>query len=445
MGFLRAYKSFFFLQRHVFLIASALCYAGAFFIPNCFFFATIFSLLLVQKVVATSCAHAFIKGCAWGCLVYGLLLLPILFSLWPWIDSWLKLPLFSALVLWCGLSAGIWLLLIFFVARIAGAFIAWLGCTLLFLWYMNCAVLWPFGQIEGLFFADPLLPLAAYPVLLWPLSFIGYWFFLLLLLMVCGGVFLPIVKVRCSAYALLGLWVIGIYVFYADRPVKKALYDRCVAPSIPWSGAQVDRYQHVSAIVDVLAGVKAAGVESPLILLPESALSWSFDKDGVMAFRLRDALSPGAELFFGAQREEGGSLFNTVYRGTEHSFYVEHDKTHGMPCVERVPWWWRGRPWCGERCCTQAEMEGWRTSCIDGYRCAWYLCSEFFFATSVVADCDVVLCLANDGWFGDSVVVEWLGLAARLKALCWRKPVVYVSYRKKWWVTERGGVVGLKT
>jgi apolipoprotein N-acyltransferase len=219
-----------------------------------------------------------------------------------------------------------------------------------------------------------------------------------------------------AAAALAGAWAWGAARLEAapasggERPVI-----RLVQPNIP----QGDKWEEGRArrIFDNLLDLTAAPAAAPpaLVVWPEVAVTFLFDRSPDALALARAALPPGASLAVGSVRAEGEHpgwrLFNSLlFHGPDGAPLGHYDKRRLTPFGEYVPYAWvLGRLGIG----TLGEgLSGFTPGSAAGPFAlpglppfAPLICYEIVFprdALRATEGADWILQVTNDAWFGDS-------------------------------------------
>ncbi|MEZ4217270.1 MAG: apolipoprotein N-acyltransferase [Myxococcota bacterium] len=191
----------------------------------------------------------------------------------------------------------------------------------------------------------------------------------------------------------------------------------------------------VGAELDRLVALTAAGGPVDLAVWPENALRAVLPANlGLLARAWPDRATRPRALLVGAPRSdaaEPGALFNSAF-SLDDAFAVEavHDKVHLLPLGEYVPAPLRALGVSGHD--TRAGEAPRVLGARDGLRIGALVCYEIAFAPLARAlahdGADVLVNVANDGWFGRTGAVEQHFASAVLRAVETGRPVLRATH-----------------
>lgn len=349
--------------------------------------------------------------------------------------------------------AGLFFVLYFFVQNGAFLFFAewvlrrtenvflsrviFLACSYtLFIWWLTRGSLVIFGRFEGVPFFQPLLFLLNFKFIRLMIVLLGEWgtFFLLTFL---SSYFLlgATVRWRRNSFFVMASFLLFFQVisetsvtfpgWISKVVLVPVVFDRSLSP-----GDQAE------ALCSVLASSIRAHPRGEYFCFPESAFSFPFDPTSSTG-RALTSLSWGRVLVFGAYRREGGVVYNALFAVRDGEIFFYRDKTHGMPCVERLPRFFehgmvaRGLSTiCPEGFFSQSAV---LPSCFamgEDATVVPLICSEFFWNIPLVGitSSTVILVVVHDAWFSGTILPWLMWRAAWLKSLLLHRSIIYVGY-----------------
>lgn len=327
----------------------------------------------------------------WLCIMYTLL-------------KWYRHTLIKQLVLW---TVGLW------------------GYLLI----IDQLLFWIFGRNEGFLFMHPLLPLSIWPS--W-ITFIKYVPNTLALAWFCiTSSLITVIFLQCNRKTMLILlcglmpWLAGFI------PVHHSI------PS--W----LTTVGHIPLLLPPTIAIEMGTMllneelrllhkKHPLVttvILPES----SWNGTALSSIANLPSYAPITNLIIGSFGEQHSHYFNRLYCFIDGILWYHYDKRHSVPLTERkisafydlnntlffqktppvIPATIPKLPWILP---TIGSMVP-------------YICSELFCNTNPDDPYnDPILCLVNDWWFQMPHFQKLMALAARLQALRWNRPILYISY-----------------
>ncbi|MCL5436942.1 MAG: hypothetical protein M1549_03655 [Candidatus Dependentiae bacterium] len=330
-------------------------------------------------------------------------------------------------------------------------------CLTLSVWWMERCSFFIFGAWEGGPFFQPLIFLDELYLVRIILQHFGPFItlFLLHLGFVCSlhlSTFHCFRPARCILFlcvVIMGLeFVVRLWVCRASRPVW---LDRCCVIRPAWvPGARCFPRLVVDEIAAQFAERVLTDPGRDLIFLPESALPFSL-VDSAVAYAAISALSTGRWIFLGTYRRAASDgepvMFNAALCMADGNVALCHDKSHGMPGLERLPPLFATPAVCaglspviGSGFFAQAHPSegpvlGEQLLSVPGEGGAelsfsMLICSELFYRYRAPAgDPDtVIVALVNDAWFAHTPLPALLWRIAGCKACAWRRQILYISY-----------------
>jgi hypothetical protein len=175
---------------------------------------------------------------------------------------------------------------------------------------------------------------------------------------------------------------------------------------------------------------------SVVIMVPESSLyAWQLCNDAA-AVSLLVAREAHATLdcIIGSFYDDNGFYRNSLYWIKDGTMQKRYDKRHAMVLIERLPVWLR---------CSLLKTIFFKSMpeivpssnehpliVVGGQQLVCYICSELFF--NHYPDDPYgkipILVLINDRWCSAYYMKLLMKLGAKIRALQWQRPIIYVAY-----------------
>jgi hypothetical protein len=291
----------------------------------------------------------------------------------------------------------------------------WIGALWFFLLCMDRAILLPFsGNLEGSIFMNPLLILP--PSLLTLLPKLGTEILL--------GIF-------CITSSSIGLWFCNKislrWLIIAMMPwiISIGLVEKSQTPfaheQIGYLPIMVSKESDCSALFAMLLPqIQSSHPQLTTIIMPESACPHI------------PSITSDINLIIGSFQNHSDSRSNIacwISNGKPHIFR----KTHTMTFGETLPSW-LNIPFFQQLIFSTTlpilksdnNHPQWK---LGNLTVVPYICSELFLSNHPHDESDhPIVALCNDWWFKMPHFKKLMGYAARLRAIQWARPIVYVSY-----------------
>ena len=412
-------------------IFSLVSFLAPFFFPaQCWFIIFLFPFFTFNFLKNTS---KIMWLFAWGYLAINLHLASVYYALWqmayePKIIT--LLPLFF-LSLYCASFPTFFLYISAFFLRISKnityEIMLFSLYLLIYLLIIDYVLFWPFGLFEGYPFANPLIPLAMYPELLWALPYLGNMLLLFCFCLTCASIILFLKErtfLSCilMTFCLL-FWGYGFVIHSKeDRP---EWLDTIAAIPLLFPPT----CNPLNIIMQEIENHKAKNPLVSIFIFPESSCH-------IVPHWI------GKEtLILGSFIEKDTRRYNTLFcLGKNQTHY--YCKRHLLPMTERdFPFskFYMNKPLTISSCPRPQLVLS------DQLIMVPYICSELFF--SHVPDDDSsflpILFICNDWWFSPYFRRLML-LAGRLKAIEWHRSILYVSYAYGLFLDHFGNIHPLK-
>lgn len=392
----------------IYLLLSALFYGLPFWFtklwPLIFLFPACLAYMMLTQVITTY--HAL----TWTIVAFGLHCAPIVIGLYQIKHGLFRLLPPALLMVYVSLCTIIWLLI---TTRLLHKFAnLWIRFTIfafsLFL-YLVCIdqyVLFVFGRREGLIFFNPLILLP--PSLLLPISWWGLNFQLFIF----------------------ALTTSSIGLFFAKKSLPSTIF--LILGFIPWSISYIVKSEFSTYQFPPIAHI-------PLICRSQnpSNIVAEYTKT-LLDFYPNLSLAIFPESAFNAQFTNISSI--AIIAGIKQKHATHHTnqaccilknqkiyhKRHAIPLAETPPSYFQlpSHHWLKT---SKNDHPKWH---IDAnFTLVPYICSELFFNHQPDDSFDLpIVALCNDWWFDMPHFKKLMALAARIRAIQWQRPIIYVSY-----------------
>lgn len=448
------------LTRHtrLFLVLSGILYTFPFFAPDylwwlIFFFPLfLFYALATNELPNTDCV-------LWSLATTGIHLFALCRALMLMAAGSVFLRLIPVLLLifYVSFYPLVWLLIVrILFTRVASTYTQKLSIWTISLWVylmiVQYGLFWVFGRYEGNICMNPLLPLAMYPHLLAPFL----WFSLAGALLI----FSVISAIICYAAHRGGLPVtfaisVGLMFLIASfKPHKSPPAPAWLSSvgHLPLMIPQSLSLDHgLNLIEHELDQLEKNYPALRMVILPESAWNGTAIShlNGIPVFTSRQT----TDLIIGSfSPQENGHQNNSIFWFHKGPLTGRFDKCHAIPFVERIPLManWLCRPLFFSKsppiCTSDRPRHFIQTNNVP--LLLPYICSELFCLNRPLQKRSsnyTILALCNDWWFNLPYFANLMVLVARLRALEWDHPILYISFRHAHYFDQRGNEYPIAT
>lgn len=390
---------------------------------------------------------AFLYGMLWGTCAYTLHLYGIIIgvvnlsahpSWWPLLPG-LFLVLYLALSTGVFWAAGAWCEKQFIPLPHLALRAVWLWLYWLWITYGS---LFFCGRWEGYLLANPLLPWAAHPQLLWPVSWCG---------VVGATLFLCVLSVAIAhsikerKYILLSI----IFLLFGAHCLHP--------PSHPPTLKLRRTYKKIEIVTTLIASISddpsvcfciaehiaCAYARNPnlcAIIFPESCVyPWRICAESLLAEHVTCGIEH-CDYIVGSFYDDNGLYRNSCYWLRDGILQKRYDKRHAMPLIERLPWFlhfsataknlfFKTMPEIVPSSNERPLMQ------IGEMHVVPYICSELFINRTPDDNHPnlPIVALINDRW-APTYLQELIYLGAVMQAHAWQREILYVSYTRKIWI-----------
>lgn len=314
----------------------------------------------------------------------------------------------------------------------------WSIILVIFFEFLLNALLWPFGILEGLILAHPLLPLTQHPNTLFVLLKLGVTLATFCLCFFLGLLAIP--KERHLPRLILPLIVFfALYIKAFRIPKEKRphwLKEIVYVPKSFYNGNNFDKSIKQAAVA--INKITKEHNKIKLILFPESALylccldQW---KEKIKEWSNINRLS-NVSIIIGGLRSANKETYNTVYWIQNGKIKGWYDKQHAMVLTERLPYWadtpelrklyYSVRPIIDVG---KSKRPTFKIS--NNLSVIPYICSEIFFKNYPDFDYPKeypIISLCNDNWVFMPYLEKLMRAVNKFRAIQWSRHVIYVSY-----------------
>ncbi len=415
-------------------ILAALCYTLPFYYPQFWPLLWLFPLFLFHAL--------YTKKLSLKALIF-LSITTISLQLLPLCNALIKMAAVSSLltfvpptllVIYVSLYGIVWLAVTKKIIKPHNLFFA-LAAWTISLWsyflFIEYALLWPFGRIEGYIFMNPLLPMAIFPRLLTPLHYFPLASVLLWFCCITSTMYAVYtsknLKYKLLLAILVTLWLLMAFQNFQDNPPSWLKNVGHLPLSLAGSVSS-DTGQAV--ICHELDQLYQQNPTIKLIILPES--SWN---SAILTDKMQldwFVGHPIKNIILGSFAQERENYFNSLYWYHDGIQTERYDKRQAVPLAERITlsastfcsklYFQKSPPVCPSR----KPRRSLKIPEIS--RFMPYICSELY-CNSHPDDHtkDTLLVTSNDSWFM-SHFQKLMALAARFRAIQWYRPVLYISF-----------------
>jgi apolipoprotein N-acyltransferase len=368
----------------------------------------------------------------------------------------LALTLVTYYALVAGLLCGIRHLVISYFS-IRSRFVKMLSVTIIlfiFIIFVDQCSLALFGVWEGYSLFHPAVVFANNTLLLRLVSFVGKNGMLFLLF------FIAYLAARIINFSLLRfglMFLLFCFLSFLLYKLENVYEKQSTIPSIavlPYMVHGSKGSRSSEAMVKMVKGwLQKISKEHPqveTVIMPESALNGIFtpsDYDSFILWSSKELVRP-LQVIFGTMRLINNCYYNSVLSVYDGVVQACFDKSHTMLISERLPCAfavmqsaYRSNGECEVTCGKNNKKV---IDIVAIGQCYLYICSEFF-CKEFYGDCfkgRPILVLVNDSVFldsfGTSYIARLLVQCARLKAVSWSRPIIYVSYSRSFFINQNG-------
>lgn len=442
-----------FNNENLFLILSALCFILPFWLSSIFWWLIFFSFVpLFYSALhpASRDKVSFWHGYAWGFLVFFLHVSGFVQSLFSMTQGsfFLLALIIVGVIAYLAVYTGLWFLVTDFLLQFFSVnhsvivLSIWILTATVYIWCIDTVCLWPFLRIEGYPFIHPLLPLATHPQLLWIMPYSGKTALTLLLIITNASIatWLHIRRIRSFVITTISFlpWIVF---FYTAPPPQNPPAWLCKIVPLQIQFPPQSKTIFPSLYYECVYKYQQYP-DAQLIVLPESALYQPIDTTFT---DLIDIQLP--DLLIGSLCINKKHTYNTLYWIKKGKIIHKFCKRHTLFFTEQLPWW------CNNGACNSLLFsESSQRSCSHNQRplltissdifVVPYICSELFF--NRYPDDNYVqftiLALCNDWWYSVNYPRQLMLLVAQLKALEWKRPIIYISYFYTYFIDAQGNI-----
>ncbi len=302
----------------------------------------------------------------------------------------------------------------------------------LYLLAIDLVLLWPFGRCEGYVFMNPLLPLCISPLFVAPLTYLP----------------LPIVLLwYCTIASIAALWIMSRTINHSVALLLAIAPWIVLACTIPYSPAPswLTKIGHLPLMLGQTTSTNTASAlisfelsklhkqypSLALVIMPESSWNGSNLTNRPTLGMLKN--HPISNLIIGSFAHEKDRYFNSLYWYQNGTQKARFDKRHAVPLTERT--FIGGTKISNNLFCqnsppvSRSEKSRLPLSFAEIATFIPYICSELF-CNHLPDDpyTHPILAITNDWWFTIPHFKKLMALSSRLRAMQWKRPILYVSF-----------------
>ncbi len=432
--YLKVFLSCFnFTIRSMPFIWASICYVLPFYYPQLWPLLWLFPALLFHALYS--------QKPSFKTLIF-LSIATISFQLLPLGDALIKMAPVSLLkfvppallVLYVSLYVIVWLSVTQKIIKAHDVFFAlaaWTTSLWVYFLFIEYALLWPFGRMEGYIFMNPLLPMAVIPQLLAPLSYFSLVFVLLWFCCITSTIYAAYKSKNPKHKLLLAILVVPwlLMTFQNSQDTPPSWLNNVGHLPLSLAGS-VSSDAGQAVICHELDQLYQQNPYLKLVIMPES--SWN---SAVLTDKMQlDWLvgHPIQHIIIGSFAQEQQNYFNSLYWYCDGIQIERYDKRQAVPLAERITlrattlcsklYFQKSPPVCPSKKPHQS------LNILEITRFMPYICSELYCNTHPDDHSkDTLLVTSNDSWFM-SHFQKLMALAARFRAIQWHRAILYISF-----------------
>lgn len=188
------------------------------------------------------------------------------------------------------------------------------------------------------------------------------------------------------------------------------------------------------------------------IVTPESFCNYPINLAWIDKIWTDNILHNQLSLCCGGYRLAEERLYNSLFVFSKNNKTYFYDKQHLFYITESIPPFWpyipgmstlflhEKKPFVGGK----RNREPCNIPLIGSF--VPYICSELLFSHHPLDEyVDLpIICLANDSWFNESYMPRLMLFQAQMKALEWKRPILYIAYCHAVWIDTLGNITDLQ-
>ena len=397
-----------------------------------------------------SSLNGFRFGCLWGLCFYGLHCYPIATVLYLRGQGDYRLLVYLFLVLFFAIQSGFWFLCSHFIELYSSRHMRPLITMGYFVW-MQTMVFWLFDICEGYPFALPIIPIAHHERLLQLLPLMGVYGMTMALI---AGQWFIACALKQYQYSLLacGCFIPFLLGYAIQKQELIPEYIKHIVYISPeWECMHpYDTAQDITYCLQKAAEQYKRGV---CFIMPESA--YPFSLSSYQTDLWQSVLYHNKQqIIIGAHKKSDKTSINTLFHLDQCRIIQTYEKKHSVILTERTPFYLKGIYFFThlfggntDRSPIKKDKRSIYSLLIRIYNYYFLpvLCSELFYNdfSSLPYKKAPILLLCNDGWFHFYYIRYCMLLYAKIYAIRWKRPIIYISHSNGFFISETGRVVAL--
>lgn len=357
-------------------------------------------------------------------------------------------------ILYCSLFSGFW----FFSAAQASKYLRryssniyissclWIIATFFYFLAIDRLLFIIFGSWDGNTLALPILPIISEKIGVVLVQMLGANIVVLLLIsmQMSIAIFWRNYVQAITIFGCLMLYLTNA--FLPHKSCEKPVWLNCIAALYPPPAKQLSTYEKFQTLEKNMLKLCAEKDMLTCIICPESTLPLALNEYPEKLKEWSETPLKDLSIIVGAHRKTGSVFFNCSYLIQDCRITQFYDKRKPLFFTEKLPLYCENlamiRSLFLRNSIIFSSGASLPSSFVINHECHLMpiICSELFLSsTDEIKNSDIPLvALVNDSWFAVSYVQYLLELCAQLKAISWKKDIVYVSHTRALWISKSG-------
>jgi len=445
------------MQRYIWLASATIVYVAALWFPHLFWWGIwIYPIGII--VAGAQYGIEWYISYIWGCVTYGLHSIGLYYGIMHMAEGpiWLRIIPSMLMIGYVALCPTTLFTLATYIQRYACSMIARVGiwmitlCVLTYL--LDSSILTIFGRWEGNPLFHPTLALAHMPDMLSLLPLIGKIGYTILIMLpaALAAYTIMIPRIHHAMWVLITMtpWLISRQVHVSESAPRDHLSRITVIPIMFPHSMDIDDIMSMANSTMQMA--HATYPQTETYIFPESA----FHRGDMQQHASRWNTPDTTRIIYGAFSWLDTMYCNTLAAVEDGNIVYQFRKRHAMPLTERIPYLldypWLRNQYCHEEPEIRASAEARKPlTVLNGVSCVPYICSELFMQEYPDDDHPwlAVLFVGQDMWLRhtmSSYISDLMLAHARVRAMTWHRPIIYITYRHAYYITRSGELVELQ-